>query len=215
MYRCKTKLFLSFLGIVCLFLPALAYAAPSMSGSTGMIRIPAADVLRSGHLSAGYYGWQDNGVAVVGAGLIKGMEISAAAPWRKLGSDSWQMNVKWNLNQEALLYPAVAIGVEDVAGVERRSYYGVISKTLPYGFRLHLGAGGGRFDGVFFAVEKVLNPTSLRKRHRGFPVTTVIVEMDGAKMNYGARLALARGVRLDCGWLGREHRYFWGVSYTY
>ena len=67
---------------------------------------------------------------------------------------------------------------------------------------------------MFGAIEKVLNPTSLRKHSTGFPVTSIIVEMDGYKMNYGARLTLARGLRLDGGWLGRDEKVYLGLTYT-
>ena len=190
-------------------------ATPSMTGSTGMIRIPTADSLQMGQYSAGYYHWQDHGSVVATAGLPSGLEVSAAAPWNKGVADNWIVNAKFNLNPEMLLIPAVAIGVEDVGGQGRRSVYGVISKALPYGLRIHIGTGTGRFDGMFGAVEKVLNPTSLRKKASGFPVTSLIVEMDGYKLNYGARMRLARGVRLDAGWLGREERIYLGLTYTH
>lgn len=202
---------------ICFAVPMLAVpvaASPSMSGSTGMIRIPAADVLPLGQFSAGYYYRQDRGSAVASIGLLPGMEVSASAPWEKGGSDAWTVNAKYNLNQEALLIPAVSIGIEDVDGRERRSVYGVLSKALPYGFRIHIGTGTGRFEGFFCAVEKVLNPTSIRKKSSGFPVTSIIVEMDGVKLNYGARLRLANGLRLDGGWLGREEKAYIGLTYT-
>jgi hypothetical protein len=124
------------------------------------------------------------------------------------------VNAKFNLNPEMLLIPAVSVGVEDIGGSDRFSLYGVISKALPYGFRIHLGVGTGRFEGTFGALEKVLNPTSLRKPSSGFPVTSVIVEMDGARMNYGARMRLAQGLRLDVGWLAQTERIYLGLTYT-
>lgn len=200
--------------VASLFLMATAFASPSTTGSTGMIRIPTADVLQTGHFAAGYYYWQDHGTAVAAVGLPSGLEISAAAPWGQSVSDAWTVNAKFSLNQEALLIPAVAIGMEDVGGQGRRSVYGVISKVLPYGFRVHIGTGTGRFDGMFGSIEKVLNPTSLRKKASGFPVTSLILEMDGHKMNYGARMRLAHGLRLDAGWLGQEERIYLGLTYT-
>ena len=202
---------------ICFFVSVLTVpsaAAPSMTGSTGMIRIPTADVLQLGHFSAGYYYWQDRGAAVAATGLPAGLEVSAAAPWKSGLNDAWTVNAKYNLNQEALLIPAVSIGIEDIDGRQRRSVYGVLSKALPYGLRIHIGAGTGRFEGMFGAIEKVLNPTSLRKHSSGFPVTSIIVEMDGYKMNYGARLSLAHGLRLDGGWLGRDEKVYLGLTYT-
>jgi hypothetical protein len=201
--------------VATLFLMAPVFASPSTTGSTGMIRIPTADVLQTGHFAAGYYYWQDHGTAVAAVGLPSGLEVSAAAPLNPGGSEVWTGNVKYNLNQEALLIPAVAIGMEDIGGQGRRSVYGVISKALPYGFRVHIGTGTGRFDGMFGSIEKVLNPTRLRKKKTsGFPVTSLILEMDGHKMNYGARMRLAHGLRLDAGWLGQEERIYLGLTYT-
>ena len=175
-----------------------------------MIRMPTADSMRLGQFSTGYFYWNDHGSGVVAVGLPRGVEISAAVR-RNVGvADTAIYNVKFNLNQEALLYPAVAIGVEDIDGRERRSVYGVLSKALPYGFRIHIGTGTGRFEGMFASLEKVLNPVSLRKKNSGFPVTSLIVEMDGYKMNYAARMRLAQGLRLDAGWLGKEERIYCG-----
>ena len=195
-------------------LAAPVTAAPSLSGSTGMIHIPTADSLRFGQFSAGYYYWHENGAAVAAAGLSRGVEISAVLQRKDGMPDTGIVNLKFNLNQEALLYPAVAIGIEDIDGRGRRSVYGVLSKALPYGFRIHIGTGTGRFDGMFAALEKVLNPVSLRKKQTGFPVTSLILEMDGYKMNYGARMRLAQGMRLDAGWLGKDERVYFGLTFT-
>lgn len=193
---------------------SIVAAAPSQLGSTGMIRIPTADSLRLGQFSAGYFVWRESGTGVVAVGLPRGIELSAAAKRRDNLTDTSSFNIKFSLNQEALLYPAVAIGVEDIAGQERRSVYGVISKTLPYGFRIHIGTGTGRFEGMFGAVEKVLNPTPIKSKAAGFPVTSLIVEMDGAHMNYGARMRLAQGLRLDLGWQGRDEKVYLGLTFT-
>ena len=197
-----------------LFLATSAFASPSTTGSTGMIRIPTADILQTGHFAAGYYYWQDHGTAVAALGLPAGIEVSAAAPWYNGVSSQWNVNAKINLTQESLLTPGISVGIEDLGGQRQQSFYGVVSKALPFGLRVHLGIGNGRFRGAFGAVEKVLNPQSVRKKNAGFPVTSIIVEMDGRKMNYGARMRLARGLRLDAGWLGLEERIYLGLTYT-
>ena len=214
MNHLQKRMPLLFVWLVSFLLTVPAYAAPSLSGSTGMIRVPTADSLRLGQFSAGYYYGRDQGTAVAALGLPAGLEVSAAVPWNHGVPDQWNVNAKFNLTPEALLIPALAIGVEDIGDQTRRSFYGVMSKALPFGLRLHVGAGTGRFEGLFGAVEKVLNPTSIRKKTTGFPVTSLIVEMDGYKMNYAARLRLAHGLRLDAGWLGRDERVFLGLSYT-
>ena len=211
----KARLLLVLLGLLILWGTTPTLAAPSTSGATGMIRIPTADILRPGQFSAGAYYWQDHSTAVAALGLPNGLEVSAAAPWYKGVSGNWTVNAKVALTQEGLLLPAIAIGGEDLGERNRRSYYAAVSKALPFGFRVHAGAGTGRFKGMFGAVEKVLNPTSLRKKNQGwFPVTSLIVELDGQKMNYGARMRLARGMRLDAGWLGQEQRIYLGLTYT-
>ncbi len=197
-----------------LFLTVPGAAAPSVTGSSGMIRIPSADVLRSNEFSTGYYYWQDGGAAVAAVGLPPNIEVSASVPWQNGSPGIWNVNAKFSLNQEMLLIPAVAVGLENIAGQSPTSIYGVISKSLPYGYRIHLGAGNGRFSGFFGAIEKVLNPTKLRKKPSGFPVTSIIAEMDGRKMNYGARIRLAHGLRLDAGWLGQDKKMYLGLTYT-
>ena len=209
------NLFSSVLILLTLFVATvIVEATPSMTGSTGMIRMPTADSMRLGQFSAGYFYWNEHGSSVVAVGLPRGVEISAAVRRNAGDTDTAIYNVKFNLNQEALLYPAVAIGIEDIDGRDRRSLYGVLSKALPYGFRIHIGTGTGRFEGMFASLEKVLNPVSLRKKHSGFPVTSLIVEMDGYKMNYAARMRLAQGLRLDAGWLGKEERVYCGLTFT-
>ena len=197
-----------------LLLAASVFAAPSTTGSTGMIHIPTADVLQTGHFAAGYYYWRDHGTATAALGLPAGIEISAATPWYNGVSSQWNVNAKINLTQESLLTPGISVGIEDLGGQQQQSFYGVVSKALPFGLRVHLGVGNGRFRGAFGTLEKVLNPHSVRTKAAGFPVTSIMVEMDGRKMNYGARMRLARGLRLDAGWLGREERIYLGLTFT-
>ncbi len=210
----KKHLHSTMLLIVLLTITAAANAAPAVTGSTGMIRLPTADSLNPGQFSAGYYYWHGQGAGVAVVGLPRGIEVSAAVRRNEGLADTGLVNLKFNLNQEALLYPAVAVGIEDIDGRERRSVYGVLSKALPYGFRIHIGTGTGRFEGMFASLEKVLNPVSIRKKHSGFPVTSLIVEMDGYNMNYAARLRLAQGMRLDVGWLGKDERVYCGLTFT-
>ena len=57
------KLFASMtIGLILIGMTVMVEAAPSMSGSTGMIRIPTADSLRLGQFSAGYYSWDNQSV---------------------------------------------------------------------------------------------------------------------------------------------------------
>ena len=210
------KIVFCFCWILCAaLLPAAVSAAPSMSGTTGLIRIPTADVLRPGQAAAGVYVWQDQSRAGVALGVMEKFEISAADSWRNTAQGPVLINAKVNFLPEGLLLPGVALGIEDADGRDRRSVYGVLSKALPFGLRIHIGTGTGRFDGMFGAVEKVLNPVSVKGGRAGFPVTSLMVEMDGQKMNYGLRLRLERGLRLDCGWMAQDEKVYFGLTYTH
>lgn len=187
-------------------------AAPTINGPTGMVRVPTADVLRLNHFALGQYYWQNGGGTVVGTHIWKNIEISGVQRTFALESNHFLINAKINLNQEALLIPAVAIGIDDIDNIERRSIYWALSKGLPYGVRVHMGSGTGRFDGFFFAVEKVLNPQPLRQHSAKFPITSVIVEYDGYKLNFATRMRFGKGVRLDGGWLGREQKMYVGLT---
>ena len=86
------------------------------------------------------------------------------------------------------------------------------SKALPFGFRIHAGVGSGRYDGMFGAIEKTINPVSVITGNNCFPATTLIAEYDGRTMNYGARLSIVPGLKLDGGW--RNHQIYFGLNFT-
>lgn len=178
-----------------------AQAAPSLQGSTGLLGTPSADALPQGTWSAGYYRHRGANDAVMTAGLGGGLEASVRRR-DALGEPPWQWNLKWALAPEQVLKPGLALGVDDLAGREQRSVYLAASKALPYGMRLHLGLGNGRFHGAFGALEAPV-----------LPRTWLILEQDGRRWNAGARLALGPEVRLDAGRCG-GHTYL-GASYTY
>lgn len=190
-----------------LYLVIPVQAAPSSNGSTGLINIPSADVLRTGQAAVGYYHGKDTEIGVISATVFPRWEVSAAR-W----DEQTLINIKWSVLGESVLGPGLALGVEDMGDRERRSCYAVASKTLPFGFRFHLGMGNGHFDGVFAGVEKTLNPLRMQGGKNSFPVTTLIAEFDGTKMNYGLRMALLTGMKLDAGW--RNHDSYYGLSGT-
>lgn len=191
------------------FLPT-GTAAPSIKGSTGNINTPSADVLRPGQFDVGYYhldAMQDISVAT---NLAKNWELSAVNHKPQKGEAVGQVNLKYALKQEGVLTPGLAIGVEDLADKEDRTFYAVASKGLPLGLRLHVGVGNGRYDGAFAAIEKRLIPLA---RGGAFPDMSFIAENDGHHMNYGLRLALSPGLKASAGWL--DGKPFVGVTYNY
>jgi hypothetical protein len=205
-----------FAAITFLLLAAPVYAAPSINGSTGLINTPSADVLREGQFSLGYYHLQHGGAGTFTMNLTGKLELGAAGfRYDKEANqqDQTYINAKYGLLPETILTPGVAVGIEDMANLDNRTYYAAASKTLPFGFRIHAGVGNGRYDGGFAVLEKTINPVSILTGNNIFPTTTLIAEWDGHNMNYGARMAVVPGLKLDLG--RRDHQTYFGASFTY
>ncbi|EAX46468.1 hypothetical protein TcarDRAFT_0094 [Thermosinus carboxydivorans Nor1] len=191
---------------------ASATAAPSVNGSTGLINTPSADVLHSGQFSLGYYNLEDGGVGVFNMNLAKNLEVGIAGFRYDSKADNTFLNAKLSLAPETVLTPGIAIGLEDISDERERTGYIVASKALPFGFRIHAGVGDGRYDGFFAGLEKTINPVSIITGNSTFPATTLIAEYDGKDMNYGARLSIVPGLKIDAGW--RNHDAYIGISFT-
>jgi len=201
-------------GLTCTLLlttvPVLA--APSVNGSTGLINTPTADVLREGQFSLGYYHLKDGGVGSMNMNIAPNLEVGVAA-FRYDGLQNKNyLNTKFAVVPETILSPGLAIGVEDLANTDQRTAYVVASKALPFGFRIHAGTGNGRYHGMFASIEKTINPISIITGNDAFPATTLIAEYDGRSMNYGARLSILSGLKLDAG--VRNHDGYIGISFT-
>lgn len=202
--------------IMALMLAAPGYAAPSINGSTGLINTPSADVLREGQFSFGYYHLKDGGVGSFTMNLTGRLEVGAAGfryDRSVTRQDHTYINAKYGLLPETILTPGVAVGVEDIANLDERTCYAAASKALPFGFRIHAGLGNGRYDGMFAVLEKTINPVSILTGNGGFPTTTLLAEWDGHNLNYGARMTIASGLKLDLG--RRAHQTYFGASFTY
>lgn len=200
--------------LTCALLLAVApvMAAPSVNGSTGLIHNPTADVLRTGQISLGYYHLKDGSVGTVNTNLAPNLEIGVSAFRYDGRQKENNLNVKFALRPETVLIPGLAVGIEDITKNDKRSVYAVASKALPFGLRIHAGAGSGRYSGVFAGIEKTINPISVITGSDAFPSTNLIVEYDGKRMNYGARLSIVPGLKLDAG--VRNHNGYIGISFT-
>lgn len=202
-------------GMVCLLLlcVATANAAPSVNGSTGQINNPSADVLQEGQFALGYYHLKDGGVGVFNMNLAANLEVGVAGfRYNDSTQNKSLVNAKFGVVSETILTPGIAVGIEDIGNVQKRTAYAVASKALPFGFRIHAGVGNGRYDGVFGAIEKTINPISVLTGNNAFPATTLIAEFDGHNMNYGARMSIVPGLKVDAGW--RNHQTYVGMSFT-
>ncbi len=201
-------------GVLCALIVSITpvFAAPSVNGATGQINNPSADVLQEGQFALGYYHLKGGGVGVFDVNLVPNLEVGAAGFRYDNGSaNKTYVNAKFSLLQESILTPGVAVGVEDIGAQRERSLYAVASKALPFGFRIHAGVGNGRFDGVFASLEKTINPVSVVSGNNTFPATTLIAEFDGRNMNYGARISIVPGLKVDAGW--RDHAAYFGVTF--
>ncbi len=190
-----------------------AFAAPSINGSTGLINNPTADVLQDGEFSIGYYNLKDGGVGVFNLNLARNLEVGVAGFRYDNHDNDTLLNAKFALVPETVLTPGLSVGVEDIGDKNGRTTYAAASKALPFGFRIHAGVGNGRYDGFFGAIEKTINPVSVITGNNAFPATTLIAEYDGSRMNYGARMSIVPGMKLDAGW--RHSDFYVGLSFTH
>lgn len=189
-----------------------AWAAPSLNGSTGVIDTPNAYTLPTGGFSLGYYDLKGAKTGSIIIGVAPRVEVGVAGFRPDGGSTDSMVNAKISLLPETLVTPGVAVGVEDIADQRQRSAYAAVSKGLPFGFRINAGVGNGRYDGGFASLEKTINPVGFLTGGNTFPATTLIAEYDGRHMNYGARLSIVPGLKVDAGW--RDHDFYVGASYT-
>ena len=191
---------------------ATATAAPSFSGSTGMINTPSADALREGQFSLGYHDIDSQKIGTFSFHLMSHVEVGVARHIPDEGKNLTSLNAKWGIVPETVMTPGIAVGVEGL-GDGRSSSYAVLSKALPLGFRIHAGVGNGRFNGGFGAIEKTINPLSIVTGNNTFPSTTLIAEYDGDGMNYGARISIVPGLKVEAAW--RDSKSYLGASFTY
>ena len=191
----------------------VAQAAPTVTGSTGMLYTPTADVLRDGHFSLGYHHLEDGDAYTVGYGMSNAWEISAATiDYNGDHGRDLYLNTKFSLMSENVVRPGIAIGMEDALDEYDRTFYAVASKALPLGLRIHAGIGDGRFDGVFGGIEKTFNPLGVTGSSI-FPATTLSAEYDGKEMIYGLRLAIVPGLKAHAAW--RDGDTYVGLTFTY
>ena len=198
------------LGLVCVAsLLGTAAAAPSAGGGTGNLMTPSADLMRQGQF---HIGWQQEAGShslAAAVPVTNRFEISVLQR-TQAGHSSLEAGFKYSLRGEGVLTPGIAIGAEDIAAEHRRSVYAVVTKTLPYGLRVHAGVGNGRYAGGFAALEVRLLPRAAVGR---FPDVTAYAEHVDDHAAYGLRLALARGLKVSAGVDG--HAHFVGLSYNF
>jgi hypothetical protein len=195
-----------------LLMTATAGAAPSLQGSTGLINTQSADVLQEGQFTLGLDHEREGSVQTVVVGVAPQFELGVAEIHYNGTGNKTLLNGKYSLMPERILTPGISVGLEDAFNESQRTEYAVVSKTLPFGFRIHAGVGNGRYHGSFGGIEKTINPIGFLAGSNTFPATTLIAEYDGNSMNYGARLAIAPGLKIEGG--VRSHAAYYGINFT-
>lgn len=178
----------------------IAGAAQTIQGSTGLINIPSADVVKEGELSAAFHSLPGGGVVALTYGVVGPLEVGVATLNRGGAAGRFMPVLKFQLMPERKGQPAVAVGLED------RAYYVVMSERLGSGrMRGHLGFGSDRFHGLFLGVSAFLNPVSIRNTGGSAAGGTLLMaEYDGRGVNVGARIGLTQELTLDVSMLNLQ-----------
>ncbi|HST58121.1 MAG TPA: YjbH domain-containing protein [Longimicrobium sp.] len=211
---------------------AVEAQAPSLSGTSGLISVPTADLAQDGTLTLGVSRMDrlHNGlprfpdapaiVQFATVGFLPFVEVGLRVtrpkgiPRQALGDR--MVSVRVRALREGRLHPAVAVGVQDILGTRKyHALYVVASKRVPTGalpgpVRAHLGyghhlpgrVGGQQFAGVFGGISAA--PVSW---------VTALVEYDGERMNAGMRLHVLRHLSVLAALQNLKGASL-GVSYT-
>ncbi len=175
--------------------------APSYEGTSGLIRIPTADVAADGELFAGvsYLNREHSKVAgddtdamptFLGFGFLPNLELvgrltffydAKAYDWDYNLDRSF--NVHYRLNrQRGEWFPAIAVGAQDVMFGTHVSYLGegeyAVATWEHDRLRGHLGVGSGRYEPVFGGLEWSIG---------GENAAHAIAEYDSDYVNAGMR----------------------------
>jgi hypothetical protein len=176
-------------------------ASPSFEGNSGLMRIPTADAVADGTLFAGIsYMDRDHSKVIsdetdampvfAGVGFLPNLElIGRLTFFHDVKAFDWPYNLDRSFNLHYRLMPqdewtpAVAVGAQDITFGTTTSFLGkaeyVVGSWEWADWRLHLGAGSGRYDPVFAGVE-----WAVPGKHR----VHLMTEYDSEFVNAGVRL---------------------------
>ena len=178
---------------------SVAWGSPSLVGPTGLLRVPTADALGMLQWNAGAAmiwasGGPDESNIHANVGLLPRLEVGASRSELEDLAPETLFNAKYvflKLPGEVSL----AGGAIDLTDQIDLSAYAVLSHQLGAGVispqgaltmpRLHVGVGGGRFDGLFGGISVVVATKA-----------DVMAEYDGQDFNLGVRLPLIPRVEL-------------------
>ena len=171
------------------------WAAPSLLGPTGLVTIPTADVLGMGQFTVGLTAvaadeGEEETILYANTGLLPRLEAGFAREEFDDAETETLLNAKLRLLGPLPGKVSLAVGMSDITDQVDRSGYVVVSHTLGAGLltrfgqvttpEIHVGAGAGRFDGLFGGVS-----TTVDRR------VGLMAEYDGDDINIGARMPVA------------------------
>ena len=185
------------LGVVVLVLSLGARGAwggePSLIGPTGMLLVPTAETLGLLQWDVGAANvWADSepdtSAIYANVGLLPRLEVGFARLKAEEAGAETLLNAKFGVVGLAAK-TALAVGGFDLTDQIDRSFYVVASHELGAGIispkgrftmpRLHVGVGGGRFDGIFGGLSVTVGGKA-----------DVMAEYDGEQVNLGVRWPL-------------------------
>ncbi len=193
----KTMKLFRLLGLISVLIFVLwgyGFAHP-ISSATGLLQIPSAQVLDESELSVSYNHSNRKGYASLGLGVFPGVEVGMTS---QVSSNNSNIvgSLKVKLMEEDIL-PAISVGL--MSRNSKTDYYVVGSKQLGVaGLRGHFGLGTGSYSRGFAGVSSVLNPVSVASsgNHIAIPLTTLVIEYDGAALNTGVIMRFNQHVQV-------------------
>lgn len=191
-------------------------ASPSLEGTTGLIRIPTAEVAPDGTLQGGIsYMDRDHSRLGSGAlsdampifvsmGLLPNLEIVGKITiFHDLRAFAWPLStdrsfsLQYRLCKQGPHIPAIAIGAQDIGFAAETQEVGkaeyVVGTWAEPRWRAHLGFGKDRLDGVFGGVNVDLS---------GNRRLQLLVDYDTEFVNAGVRGFVGKWLTLDASLLG-------------
>ena len=181
------------LGVAVVALIAVAAGAsadPSLIGPTGLVTVPTADTLgllqwNVGASNAWTESGPDESAIYANLGLLPRLEVGFA----RLEPEDADAETVLNAKFRVISLPgkvSLAVGAIDLTDQIDRSVYAVVSHDLGAGIvspkgqltrpQLHVGVGGGQFDGIFGGVSVTVGGKA-----------DAMAEYDGDDVNVGVR----------------------------
>jgi len=195
---------------------AAAPAGATLTGLSGLLTVPTADVLPQGGLEAGIHFVGEDGkesidrlVAGFAMGAIENVEAGLTNLRKKGSWGEFELALKGLFLAETARNPGVAVGFEP-----SRAFV-VASKRISPRLRVHAGYGYGEEDGLFGGASFALTTASAARSALRAPTITAMAEYTRAGVNVGARLVFSPTLSADVGILDLEGSNEWiaGVSY--